>query len=115
MPEGFIFQQVGAPPHFHNGVTSYLNAEVPVWIGRGGVSPWPSRSPDLTSLDFSVWSFVKDQVYHAPLPKSIPELKSRISTALGLIEVNMLTNNWQELIYRWDICRVTKGSYIGHL
>ncbi|GBN93138.1 hypothetical protein AVEN_15126-1 [Araneus ventricosus] len=99
MSEGFIFQQVGAPSHFHNEVISYLNAEVPVCIGRGGVSPWLSRSPDLTSLDFSVWSFVKDQVYHAPLP----ELKSRITIALGLVEVNMLTNNWQELIFRWDI------------
>ncbi|GBN84917.1 hypothetical protein AVEN_85033-1 [Araneus ventricosus] len=57
MPEGFILQQVGAPSNFHNEVTSYLNAEVPVWIGRRRQS-WPSRSPDLTSLDFSVWSFV---------------------------------------------------------
>ncbi|GBN24627.1 hypothetical protein AVEN_38022-1 [Araneus ventricosus] len=65
-----------------------------IWIVRGGVSPWPSRSPDLTPLDFSVWSLVKDQVYHAPLPKSIPELKSRITTALGLIDVSMLTNIW---------------------
>ncbi|GBM38306.1 hypothetical protein AVEN_17744-1 [Araneus ventricosus] len=53
MHEGFIFQQDGAPHHFHNEVTSYLNAEVPVWIGRGSVSPWPARSTDLTPLDFS--------------------------------------------------------------
>ncbi|GBL81597.1 hypothetical protein AVEN_93395-1 [Araneus ventricosus] len=59
MPEGFIFQQDGAPCHFHSEVTSCLNAEVPVWIGRGGVSPGPARSPDLTPLDFSVWGFVK--------------------------------------------------------
>ncbi|GBN63354.1 hypothetical protein AVEN_236727-1 [Araneus ventricosus] len=111
MPEGFIFQQDGAPSHFHNEVTSYLNAEVPVWIGLGDVSPWPARLPDLTPLDFSVWGFVKYQVYH-PL---LPELKSRITTTLGLIDVNMLTNLWQELICRWNICRVTKGSYTEHL
>ncbi|GBN90575.1 hypothetical protein AVEN_149230-1 [Araneus ventricosus] len=51
MHEGFVFQQNGAPCHFHNEVTSYLNAEVPVWIGRGGVIPWPARSPDFTPLD----------------------------------------------------------------
>lgn len=59
-----------------------------------------------SSLDFSVWvllgngdslqerGFVKNSNYHRidiyslPLPKSINELKSRISTALVLIEVN---------------------------
>ncbi|GBL84624.1 hypothetical protein AVEN_191085-1 [Araneus ventricosus] len=112
MPDN-IFQQDGAPCHFQNEVTSYLNDEVPIWIGSGGVIPWPARSPDLTLLDFNVWGFVKDQVYHPPLSKTIPELKSRIIPALGLIDVNMLANIWQELIYRWDISR--EGSYIAHL
>ncbi|GBM38279.1 hypothetical protein AVEN_17724-1 [Araneus ventricosus] len=56
MHESLIWQQNGAPCHFHNEVTSYLNAEERVWIGRGGVSPWPSRSPDLIPLDFSIWT-----------------------------------------------------------
>ena len=34
-----------------------------------------SRSPDATSCDFFLWSYVKDQVYVPPLPASIPELK----------------------------------------
>ncbi|GBL67516.1 hypothetical protein AVEN_158399-1, partial [Araneus ventricosus] len=38
--KGRMPQQDGAPCHLLNEVTSYLNAEVPVWIGRGGVSPW---------------------------------------------------------------------------
>ncbi|GBM38307.1 hypothetical protein AVEN_17745-1 [Araneus ventricosus] len=93
MYEGFIFQQDDSPCHFHNEVTSYLDADVPVRIARGGVSPWPARSPDLKPLDFSAWGFIKDQVYHPPLPKSIPELKSQITTALRLINVNMLTTS----------------------
>ena len=32
----FIFQQDGAPPHWHNEVRRYLNEELPHrWIGRG--------------------------------------------------------------------------------
>ncbi|GBM38285.1 hypothetical protein AVEN_17728-1 [Araneus ventricosus] len=39
MLEDLIFQQDGAPCHFHNEVTSYLIAEVPVRIHRIGASP----------------------------------------------------------------------------
>ncbi|GFW04227.1 uncharacterized protein TNCV_2669921 [Trichonephila clavipes] len=77
MPGGDIFWQGGAPCPNHNDVTSYLNAEVPVWLGHEGVTEWPPRLPDLSQLDFSLWSFVKDQVY-IPFPMSIPDLESRI-------------------------------------
>ena len=29
--------------------------------------------------------------------------------------VNMLTRVWQELEYRIDVCRVTRGAHIEHL
>ncbi|GFU56158.1 uncharacterized protein TNCV_712191 [Trichonephila clavipes] len=73
------FQQDGVLYHYHNDVTSYLNVDVPVWI----VMQWPTRTPDLSRLDFSVWSFVKIQVYSPPFPASIPELKSRICPAIN--------------------------------
>lgn len=72
----------------------------------GLVIPWPTRPPDLTPLNFRLWIFGKDHVYHPPLPK----LKSRITTLLGVIDVNIFTNIRQELMYRWEICRVTKGK-----
>jgi hypothetical protein len=32
-----IFQQDGAPPHYHRSVTDFLNETIPDrWIGRGG-------------------------------------------------------------------------------
>ena len=30
------------------------------WVGRGGPTAWPPRSPDLTPLEFFVWGFIKD-------------------------------------------------------
>ena len=48
-----IFKQDGAPPHFSCFVTDVLNERFPdAWIGRDGPIPWPSRSPDLSPVDF---------------------------------------------------------------
>jgi hypothetical protein len=33
------------------------------WIGRDGPIPGPSRSRDITPLDFSFWAYVKDKVF----------------------------------------------------
>jgi len=56
--EDFIFQQDGAPRHFHFDVRAHLNANLP---GRWSalltmtlLLPWPPRSPDLTPCDFSM-------------------------------------------------------------
>lgn len=49
-----IFQQDGAPPHYSREVRDLLDEKLPdSWIGRGGPTNWPPRSPDLTPLDFS--------------------------------------------------------------
>jgi len=76
---------------------------------------WPPRSPDETPCDFFLWGYVKDQVYVPPLPSSIPELKVRIRTAIEIITADMLQTVWNELDYRVDVCRITKGAHIEHL
>ena len=48
-------------------------------------------------------------------PPSIPELKVRIRTAIETITADMLQTVWNELDYRVDICRITKGAHIEHL
>jgi len=74
---------------------------------------WPPRSPDATPCDFFLWGYVKDQVYVPPLPASIPELKVRIRTATETITADMLQTVWNELDYRVDVCRITKGCIYG--
>ena len=54
-------------------------------------------------------------VYVPPLPVSIPELKVRIRTAIETITADMLQTVWNELDYRVDVCRITKGAHIEHL
>jgi len=55
------------------------------------------------------------EVYVSPLPASIPELKVRIRTAIETITADMLQTVCNELDYRVDVCRITKGAHIEHL
>jgi hypothetical protein len=41
--------------------------------------------------------------------------QARIIAAVKNIEVPTLTRVWQELEYRIDVCRVTRGANIKHL
>lgn len=107
------FMQDGAPPHYLSDVRDFLNARFPgTWIGRGGPIAWPPRSPDLTPLDFFFWGFIKDTVYVPPLPASLPELRARIYAATEQVTPDMLQRVWQEIDFRWDVCRITNGSHI---
>jgi hypothetical protein len=59
-----IFEQDGAQLHWRLNVLGFLNEIFPdLWIGRNGPIPWPPRSPDITPLDFFLWSYVKDIMY----------------------------------------------------
>ena len=46
---------------------------------------------------------------------SIMELKVRIRTANETITADMLHTVWNELDYRVDVCRITKGAHIEYL
>jgi hypothetical protein len=39
----------------------------------------------------------------------------RIIAAVMNIDAPMLTRVWQELEYRIDVCRITRGAHIEHL
>jgi len=42
-------------------------------------------------------------------------LKPRFIAAVKNIDAPMLTRVWQELEYRIEVCRVTRGAHIEHL
>jgi len=49
------------------------------------------------------------------MPRDLPQLQQRIVEAVAAINRQMLQLVWQELDYRIDICRITKGGHIKHL
>ena len=85
--------------------------------GVGGTIAWPPRSPDLTPLYFSVWAYVqdKDDVLDPPVPKSMEELQARLTEEVATIDAGMIHRIWDEIAYRWDICRVSRGNHIQQL
>lgn len=79
------FQHDGAPAHFSTDVRTYLDATFGArWIGRGGPVAWPPRSPDLSSLDFFLWGYLKSIVYETPLD-SDEDLVARLSEAAARV------------------------------
>lgn len=107
-----VFQQDGAPPHFALGVRNYLNQTFPDrWIGRAGPLAWPPRSPDLNPLDFYLWGHVKTAVYRTK-PRSIDELKQRITDTLAAIPVRHLQNAFREFERRVRLIIVNNGAHV---
>jgi hypothetical protein len=53
-------------------------------------------------------------VYVPPLPRNLADLKTQIIATVKNIDAPMLTGVWQEIEYRIDVCRVTRGAHIEH-
>ncbi|KAL7639566.1 UNVERIFIED_CONTAM: hypothetical protein RMT77_010067 [Armadillidium vulgare] len=62
--QDLYYQQDGCPGHTERAIQYQLNVSYPNWwIGTQGSIPWPPRSPDLTPLDYYLWSYLKNRVY----------------------------------------------------
>lgn len=111
------FQHDGAPPHFSVDVRNHLNATFHGrWIGRGSRTPWPARSPDLNSLDFFVWGYLKSLVYETPVDTDM-ELIARIVAACNVIRnmPGVFQQVRQNLIRRCQACNEIGGRHFEHL
>jgi len=49
------------------------------------------------------------------LPANLQDLRNRITAAVALVDRDMLTRVWNDMDYRIDVCRITKGRHIEHL
>ncbi|GBO37593.1 hypothetical protein AVEN_15636-1, partial [Araneus ventricosus] len=109
-PEGVIFQQDGAPPHYGNIVRQFLNTTFPQrWIGRDAVMAWPPQSPDRTPLDFYLCGYVKQHVYSERI-NVIILWKQRITDVVHSVTPDVLKRVWEELDYRLDVYSATNGA-----
>lgn len=108
-------QMDGAPAHFHREVREYLNVNFRNrWIGRNGFQNWPPRSPDLTSLDFFLWGYIKGIVYNTP-PTTPDNLKQRIREAFLNVSPRMLANVAESFRKRICLCLESDGRHFEHL
>jgi hypothetical protein len=72
---------------------------------------WPPRSPDLTSLDYFLWGHHKTVVYSSK-PRSLDELKVRITNAIHEISEQQLRNVFNEVECRSEKCVLNDGGYV---
>jgi hypothetical protein len=63
-------------------------------------------------MDFSVWGFVKDNVYIPSMPVVLQELHDRIVNAIALVHVIFLGKVSVKSEYHLDVCCITRGSNI---
>jgi hypothetical protein len=73
------FQQDSAAAHTAASTMKFLHE----FFGDKLISKglWPQRSPDLTSTDFFLWSYLKDTVYRSN-PRDLKQLKTNITRAI---------------------------------
>jgi len=50
-----------------------------------------------------------------PLPANLQDLRNRITAAVALVDRDMLTRVWNEMDYRIDVCRITKGASVKYV
>jgi hypothetical protein len=68
-----------------------------------------------TDAQFVFWGFMKDTVFVHPLPANLQNLRNHITAAVARVDRDTLTRVWNEMDYRIDVCRITKGGRIEHL
>lgn len=102
------FMPDGAKAHYAVQVRAFLDREFPNWIGREGGIAWP----DLTPMDFSIWGFIKSQVYRTR-PINRVDLIEKITDAHGRISPQILQNTYNGVINRLRTCIEQNGGYIG--
>ena len=106
-----IFQQDGAPPHFSRHVRDFLNQHDQGWIGRARTIDWLPRSPDLTLLDFYLWSHIKSIVYSEEIA-SCEQFKEKIIVAFHTLkQSNTLESVHRNLIRRAEVCVLQNGQH----
>ena len=110
-----FYQQDRTPPHYHRDMRAFLDENLQGhWIGRRGTFKLPTRSPDLTPLDFYLWGTLKDVVYRKK-PATLGELRAEIIAACAAIPINTLTKVAQSTARRCNRCLGANGNHFEDL
>ena len=80
-----------------------------MWIGRGDSISWAPRSPDLTSLDFFLSSYIKTKVYKTKV-NDISDLKEMIEQEMKVMKKETLENVFDSHVKRLEFCIDTNGD-----
>ena len=83
-------------------------------VSKGGNTPWPPRSPNLTLPDFFLWSLLKVEVYREPV-KSLRQLKRRIRDAVRAVPEAVIQDAVRGLGLRFGECVRNRGGHLENV
>lgn len=64
---------------------------------------WPLRPPDITPRDYFLWGYVKEDVYVAPLPTTLVDLRNHVTASMHSVTKDTLSRVWDEFDYCLDV------------
>ena len=106
--KSFVFQQDGAPAHTANSTQDWLRSNIPGFIIK---DQWPPYSPDLNSMDYSIWSILETKACSKSY-KSIESLKKSLVVEWGKVPQEVLRAAVEALPGRITAVIKKKGGYI---
>ena len=102
-------QQDGAPAHTALRTRDFLNQHfADRWVGKYGPTPWPPRSPDLTSCDNALWGILKPNIV-TKKAQTKEELKTVIRQAFADVPAPVLRTINDRTFRRLHLC-IAKGG-----
>ena len=104
----WTFQQDSAPSHDSRMTQRWIQAHIPAFISKEG---WPSRNPDLNSLDFSVWSILENKACQTS-HNSLDNLKAKLQREWALISQEVMCASCNVFQERLEQIIKNKGGYI---
>ena len=105
------FQQDWAPAHGAKSTMDLIRRELPSHFTK---EDWPSNSPDLNPLDFSVWGLLEERLRHKKIA-NLGQLEKELIAAWNDIDTNYLRATVGSVIPRLKACIKAKGSNFEHL
>jgi hypothetical protein len=84
-------------------------------ISRYGDITWSVRLPYLSACDFFLWGYVKSEVFKAPAPHTVQELKHRIQPEVKRIPVEMFQRVMGDVRKRLTECLERNGGDLNYV
>ena len=111
----WTFQQDGAPGHKAYKVQDFLRENCPDFISvdphwRNPTGEWPPNSPDLSPLDYSIWSILEEKACSKPHP-NLESLKKALKKAWKEINLETLIKTVDDFPKRLEACIAANGGY----
>lgn len=113
MPDGYTFQQDGAPAHTSRQAQDWLEQHTPDFIKK---DEWPPNSPDMNPLDFHVWGAMLHKYKRcAPKPKNVAELRGVLQSIWDDLPQESIQKAVLAFRERLQACSEQEGGHFEHL